>query len=45
MDEILDQARLISRCLATVADGPINAPLLKGVAGLSEEILGVVQVR
>lgn len=44
VDTVLDQARLLSSILNTVADGPLNVPLLKGVAGLAERIIIVTQV-
>ncbi|KAF7796281.1 hypothetical protein EIP86_007457 [Pleurotus ostreatoroseus] len=43
-DKVLDQIKLISQLLGAVADGPLNVPGLKGVSGLVEQVVTIVQV-
>ncbi|KAF7796282.1 hypothetical protein EIP86_007458 [Pleurotus ostreatoroseus] len=42
-DKALDQIKLISQLLGSIADGPLNVPVLKGVSGLVERIVTIVQ--
>ena len=45
VDRRLDQVKLLSSILAAVADGPLNVPVLKSVAQLTEKIVTITQVR
>ena len=45
VDSSLDQVKLLSELLVAIADGPLNVPALKSVAGLAGKVVLIAQVR
>lgn len=43
-DAALDKVNLVVSVVESIADGPVNVPVLKGAASLTGKIIAVVQV-